>query len=74
MTTGSGTGQTPLQQFVRFLRYARPYRGRVTLAIASLFLIALLNAISIGALQPVFDGLFIPDLSSTGISLPAPTP
>ncbi len=72
MTTGTGTGQTSLQQFVRFLRYARPYRGRIIVAIASLFLIALLNAISIGALQPVFDGLFIPDGGAAGISLPGP--
>ena len=72
MTTGTGTGQTSLQQFVRFLRYARPYRGRIIVAIASLFLIALLNAISIGALQPIFDGLFIPDGGAAGISLPGP--
>ncbi len=63
---------TPLQQFVRFLRYAAPYRARIVFAIACLFLIALLNAVSIGALQPVFDGLFIPDGGSAGISLPAP--
>jgi len=72
VTTGTGTGQTSLQQFVRFLRYARPYRGRIIVAIASLFLIALLNAISIGALQPIFDGLFIPDGGAAGISLPGP--
>jgi len=64
--------QTPLQQFARFLRYAIPYRGRIILSIACLFLISLLNAISIGALQPVFDGLFIPDGGTAGISLPAP--
>ncbi|HLE81728.1 MAG TPA: ABC transporter transmembrane domain-containing protein, partial [Dehalococcoidia bacterium] len=72
MTIGTSTGQTAVQQFVRFLRYARPYRGRIILAIVSLFLIALLNAISIGALQPVFDGLFIPDGSTAGLSLPGP--
>jgi subfamily B ATP-binding cassette protein MsbA len=64
--------QTPLQQFPRFLRYAAPYRGRIILAIAFLFLIALLNAVSIGSLQPVFDGLFIPQGGSSGISLPGP--
>ncbi len=72
VTTRTGAGQTPRQQFVRFLRYARPCRGRIVVAIASLFLIALLNAISIGALQPVFDGLFIPEGGSVGISLPRP--
>ncbi len=72
MTTRTGAGQTPRQQFVRFLRYARPYRGRIVIAIVSLFVIALLNAISIGALQPVFDGLFIPEGGTVGISLPRP--
>ncbi len=72
VTTRTGADQTPRQQFVRFLRYARPYRGRIVIAIVSLFLIALLNAISIGALQPVFDGLFIPDGGTIGISLPGP--
>jgi subfamily B ATP-binding cassette protein MsbA len=72
VTIGNSAGHTALHQFVRFLRYARPYRGRIVLAIASLFLISLLNAISIGALQPVFDGLFIPDGGTAGISLPAP--
>ncbi|MGH7369388.1 MAG: hypothetical protein ACREIN_00695, partial [Candidatus Methylomirabilaceae bacterium] len=50
--------QTPFQQFVRLLRYAAPYRTRIILAVACLFLIAILNAISIGSLQPIFDGLF----------------
>ncbi len=72
VTTRTGAGQAPRQQFARFLRYARPYRGRIVVAIASLFLIALLNAISIGALQPVFDGLFLPEGGSVGISLPRP--
>ena len=64
--------QTPVQQFTRFLRYAAPYRGRIILAILCLCLIALLNAVSIGALQPVFDGLFVPDGGTSGISLPGP--
>jgi len=72
VTTRTGGDQTPFQQFVRFLRYARPYRVRIIVAIASLFLIALLNAISVGALQPVFDGLFIPEGGAAGISLPGP--
>jgi len=62
---------TPLQQFLRFLRYTAPYRARIVFAITCLFLSALLNAVSIGALQPVFDGLFVPDGGATGISLPA---
>ncbi|HLC21875.1 MAG TPA: ABC transporter ATP-binding protein [Candidatus Methylomirabilis sp.] len=42
------------------------------IAIACLFLIALLNAVSIGSLQPIFDGLFAPEGGGSGISLPAP--
>ena len=64
--------QTRLQQFLRLLRYAAPYRGRVIVSIACLLLIALLNAVSIGSLQPVFDGLFLPEGGSPGISLPGP--
>ena len=62
----------PLQQFARFLRYAVPYRARIALSIACLFLIALLNAVSVGSLQPVFDGLFASEGGGSGISLPAP--
>jgi subfamily B ATP-binding cassette protein MsbA len=64
--------QTPLQQFARLLRYSAPYRARILLAIACLFLIALLNAVSIGSLQPIFDGLFAPEGGGSGISLPGP--
>jgi subfamily B ATP-binding cassette protein MsbA len=64
--------QTPWQQFRRFLRYAVPYQGRIVFAIICLLLIALLNAISVGSLQPVFDALFSSDAASYGISLPVP--
>ncbi|MGH7411195.1 MAG: ABC transporter ATP-binding protein [Candidatus Methylomirabilis sp.] len=64
--------QTPLQQFVRLLRYATPYRARIILAVACLFLIAILNAVSIGSLQPIFDGLFGGVSADQTISLPAP--
>lgn len=64
--------QTPLQQFRRLLSYAVPYRVRIILAIACLFLIALLNAVSIGSLQPIFDGLFAQEGGASGISLPGP--
>ena len=64
--------QTPLQQFARLLRYASPYRARIALAILCLFCIAFLNAVSIGSLQPIFDGLFGPGGGSPGISLPGP--
>ncbi|HLC21584.1 MAG TPA: ABC transporter transmembrane domain-containing protein, partial [Candidatus Methylomirabilis sp.] len=64
--------QTPLQKFLRLLRYAAAYRARITLAIACLFLIALLNAVSIASLQPIFDGLFSSEGGVSGISLPGP--
>src|SRR5574337_1019405 len=50
--------QTSLQQFLRVLRCAAPYRPRIILGVVSLILIAVLNAVSIGSLQPIFDGLF----------------
>ncbi len=64
--------QTSLQQFSRVLRYAAPYRTRIILATACLFFIALLNAVSIGSLQPIFDGLFGQEGGGSGISLPGP--
>ncbi|CBE67367.1 MAG: ABC transporter ATP-binding protein [Candidatus Methylomirabilis oxygeniifera] len=64
--------QTPLQQFLRVLRCAAPYRARVILAVVSLILIAVLNAVSIGSLQPIFDGLFAAEGIGSGISLPDP--
>ena len=64
--------QTPLQQFLRVLRYAAPYRARIILALACLVLIAMLNAVSIGSLQPIFDGLFAAEGGGSGISLPDP--
>lgn len=64
--------QTPLQQFLRLLRYAALYRARIILAISCLFLIAILNAVSIGSLQPIFDGVFATEGSSSKISLPGP--
>src|SRR5512139_1667058 len=64
--------QTPWQQFRRFLRYAIPYQARITFAIACLLVIAVLNAISVGSLQPVFDALFASEGARFGISVPVP--
>ena len=64
--------QTPWQQFCRFLRYAIPYRARIVFAIACLLVIAMLNAVSVGSLQPVFDALFASETAGMGISVPAP--
>jgi ATP-binding cassette, subfamily B, bacterial MsbA len=64
--------QTPWQQFRRFLRYAIPYQARIAFAIVCLLVIALLNAISVGSLQPVFDALFASEGAGLGISVPVP--
>ena len=64
--------QTPLQQFLRVLRYAAPYRARIIFALVCLIFIAVLNAVSIGSLQPIFDGLFAAEGGGSGISLPDP--
>src|SRR5574337_773830 len=64
--------QTSLQQFLRVLRCAAPYRPRIILGVVSLILIAVLNAVSIGSLQPIFDGLFAAEGAGSGISLPDP--
>ncbi|HSB71902.1 MAG TPA: ABC transporter ATP-binding protein [Candidatus Methylomirabilis sp.] len=44
--------------YLRLLRYSFPYRGRIAISVASLFLASLLNAVSVASLQPAFDGLF----------------
>ncbi len=56
-----------MPQYLRLLRYAWPYRWRIALALLCAVLSSLLNAISVGSLQPVFDGLFG---HGTGLSLP----
>jgi subfamily B ATP-binding cassette protein MsbA len=60
------------RQFRRFLRYAIPYRGRIAFSIGCLLLIALLNAVTVGSLQPVFDSLFGSGAAGAPISLPEP--
>lgn len=54
----------------RLLRYARPYRARIIVAIVSGLVVSTLSAISVGALQPVFGLLFnvgdVPYLSLPG--------
>ncbi len=64
--------QTPWQQLRRFLRYAVPYRARIAFSVGCLVLIAVLNAVTVGSLQPVFDSLFGSGAAGTAISVPAP--
>lgn len=53
--------------YVRLLRRAWPHRWRIILALVCAVLASVLNAVSVGSLQPVFDGLFGYGM---GLSLP----
>lgn len=59
-----------MRRYLRLLRYAWPYRGRIATSIACLFVVSLLNAVSVASLQPVFDGLFGGEASRQMLSLP----
>jgi subfamily B ATP-binding cassette protein MsbA len=56
-----------VNHYLRLLRYAWPYRGRVVVSVVCVSLAAALNAVSLAGLQPAFDGLFG---QTSGISLP----
>lgn len=58
-------------EFWRLLRYVLPYKGRVAAAILCMFIVSILSAVSVGALQPVFGLLFRTD-ASPQLSLPGP--
>ncbi|MCX7918701.1 MAG: ABC transporter ATP-binding protein/permease [bacterium] len=55
----------------RVLHYAWRYRGRIIIALISTAAISVLNALSIGTLQPFLDLLF-PESGTTTLSLPKP--
>ncbi len=55
----------------RLLRYVRPYRGRIVVAIFATVLVSALSAISAGAMQPIF-GLVFHVGSAPRLSLPGP--
>jgi subfamily B ATP-binding cassette protein MsbA len=59
-----------MAQYLRLLRYALPYRGRIAISIGCLLIVSLLNAVSIASLQPVFDGLFGGEANRQFLSLP----
>ncbi len=59
-----------MAQYLRLLRYSRPYRGRIAISIGCLLIVSLLNAVSIASLQPVFDGLFGGEANRQFLSLP----
>jgi len=56
-----------VNQYLRLLQYAWPYRWRVALSVVCVTLAAGLNAVSLAGLQPAFDGLFG---QTSGVSLP----
>jgi ATP-binding cassette, subfamily B, bacterial MsbA len=47
-----------MTEYIRLLRYSNPYRLRIAISVACLFVASLLNAVSVASLQPAFDGLF----------------
>lgn len=47
-----------MRHFIRLLRYALPYRTAIAVSFAGMVLVSFLSAVSIGALQPIFDLLF----------------
>jgi ATP-binding cassette, subfamily B, bacterial MsbA len=59
-----------MARYLRLLRYSWPYRLRIAVSVGCLFVASLLNAVSIGSVQPVFDGLFRGGLSQRVVSLP----
>ena len=60
-----------MKQYLRLMRYALPYRGRIIASVACLFIASLLNAVSIASLQPAFDALFGGGTKRQMLSLPS---
>ncbi|MFQ5962120.1 MAG: ABC transporter ATP-binding protein [Candidatus Methylomirabilales bacterium] len=59
-----------MADFRRLMRYVLPHKGRLGLAILAMMLVALLSAVSIGAIQPVLDLVLAPKDAPPFISLP----
>jgi ATP-binding cassette, subfamily B, bacterial MsbA len=59
-----------VKQYLRLMRYAAPYRGRIAVSVACLLVASLLNAVSVASLQPAFDGLFGGSAKRQMLSLP----
>jgi ATP-binding cassette, subfamily B, bacterial MsbA len=59
-----------MTEYLRLLRYSYPYRVRIAVSVACLFVASLLNAVSVASLQPAFDGLFGGGQSRQMLSLP----
>jgi len=59
-----------MTRYLRLLRYAKPYGGRIAISIGSLVIASLLNAVSVASLQPVFDAMFGGQANRQMIGLP----
>lgn len=59
-----------MRDFLRLLRYVRPHKGKLCVALLAMMLVALLSAVSIGAIQPVLDLILSPKGTPPFISLP----
>ncbi|MCI0372689.1 MAG: hypothetical protein L0214_15255, partial [candidate division NC10 bacterium] len=61
-----------MREFLRLLRYALAHKGKICLSILAMVLMALLSAVSIGAIQPILDLILSPKDAPPFISLPKP--
>ena len=59
-----------MTRYLRLLRYAKPYGGRIAISIGCLVIASLLNAVSVASLQPVFDAMFGGQSNPPMLSLP----
>lgn len=59
-----------MRDFHRLMQYVRPYKGKMYVALLAMMLVALLSAVSIGAIQPVLDLILSPKGTPPSISLP----
>lgn len=46
-----------MNKYLRLIRYATPYRGRIAASVGCLIVSSALNAVSVASLQPAFDAL-----------------
>jgi subfamily B ATP-binding cassette protein MsbA len=59
-----------VREFYRLVRYAAAHRAKLSLSILAMVLVALLSAVSIGAIQPILDLILSPPDAPSFISLP----
>ncbi|MGH7381762.1 MAG: ABC transporter ATP-binding protein [Candidatus Methylomirabilales bacterium] len=59
-----------MHEFARLLQYTRAHKGKLCVSVIAMVLVALLGAVSIGAIQPILDLVFSPTGAPSFISLP----